>query len=113
VSSSLQQALQEFVSANGYWAIALIVGLESMGIPLPGETILVLAAIYAAADPTLNIWVVIAAATIGSVTMPDTGSAGNTPTRSSSDTVGTLGCPQRVSKLANIFSASMAGRSSS
>jgi membrane protein DedA with SNARE-associated domain len=35
------------VSTNGYWAIALIVGLESMGIPLPGETILVLAAIYA------------------------------------------------------------------
>jgi membrane protein DedA with SNARE-associated domain len=67
VSSSLQQALQEFVSANGYWAIALIVGLESMGIPLPGETILVLAAIYAAADPTLNIWVVIAVATIGSI----------------------------------------------
>jgi membrane protein DedA with SNARE-associated domain len=60
VSSSLQQALQEFVSANGYWA-------ESMGIPLPGETILVLAAIYAAADPTLNIWVVIAVATIGSI----------------------------------------------
>ena len=67
VSSSLQQALQEFVSANGYWAIALIVGLESMGIPLPGETILVLAAIYAAADPTLNIWVVIAVGTIGSI----------------------------------------------
>jgi membrane protein DedA with SNARE-associated domain len=67
VSSSLQQALQEFVSANGYWAIALIVGLESMGVPLPGETILVLAAIYAAADPTLNIWVVIAVATIGSI----------------------------------------------
>ena len=43
----------KFVSATGYWAIALIVGLESMGIPLPGETILVLAAIYAAADPTL------------------------------------------------------------
>ena len=67
MSSSLQQALHEFVSANGYWAIALIVGLESMGIPLPGETILVLAAIYAAADPTLNIWVVIAVATIGSI----------------------------------------------
>jgi membrane protein DedA with SNARE-associated domain len=67
VLSSLQKALQEFVSANGYWAIALIVGLESMGIPLPGETILVLAAIYAAADPTLNIWVVIAVATIGSI----------------------------------------------
>jgi membrane protein DedA with SNARE-associated domain len=61
------EALQNLVSTNGYWVIALIVGLESMGIPLPGETILVLAAIYAAADPTLNIWLVIAAATVGSI----------------------------------------------
>jgi membrane protein DedA with SNARE-associated domain len=67
VLSWLQQLLHEFVHANGYWAIALIVGLESMGIPLPGETILVLAAIYAAADPALNIWGVIAAASIGSI----------------------------------------------
>ena len=38
-----------------------------MGIPLPGETILVLASIYAAADGNLNIWLVIAAATVGSI----------------------------------------------
>ena len=63
----LQEYLQQLVAAHGYWAVALIVGLESMGIPLPGETILVLAAIYAAADPSLNIWVVIAAAAIGSI----------------------------------------------
>ena len=61
------EALQEFVSAHGYWGIALIVGLESMGIPLPGETVLVLAAIYAAADPTLDIWLIIAAAALGSI----------------------------------------------
>ena len=61
------EALQNMVSTHGYWVIALVVGLESMGIPLPGETILVLAAIYAAADPTLNICVVIAAAGVGSI----------------------------------------------
>jgi len=61
------EALQNLVSTHGYWVIALIVGLESMGIPLPGETILVLAAIYAAADPTMNIWLVIAAAAVGSI----------------------------------------------
>ena len=61
------EALQNLVSAHGYWVIALIVGLESMGIPLPGETILVLAAIYAAADPTFNIWLVIGAAAVGSI----------------------------------------------
>ena len=62
-----EEVLQQLVSTHGYWAIALIVGLESMGIPLPGETILVLASIYAAADPTLNIWLVIAAAAAGSI----------------------------------------------
>ena len=64
---ALHEHLQQLVAAHGYWAIAGIVGLESMGIPLPGETILVLAAIYSAADPTLNIWFVIAAATVGSI----------------------------------------------
>jgi len=59
--------LQQFIANYGYWAIALVVGIESMGVPLPGETILVLAAIYAAADPNLNIWLVIAAAAIGSI----------------------------------------------
>jgi len=61
------ETLQQLISTHGYWAIALVVGLESMGIPLPGETMLVLAAIYAAADPSLNIWLVIAAAAVGSI----------------------------------------------
>jgi len=51
VSSLLLGELQQPVSAHGYWVVALIVGLESMGLPLPGETILVLAAIYAATEP--------------------------------------------------------------
>lgn len=68
-----QETLQQLISAHGYWAIALIVGLESMGIPLPGETMLVLAAIYAAGDPTLNIWLVIGAAAIGSIIGDNTG----------------------------------------
>jgi membrane protein DedA with SNARE-associated domain len=63
----VQEHLQQLVASHGYWAVALIVGLESMGIPLPGETILVLAAIYAAADPTFNIWLVVAAAAAGSI----------------------------------------------
>jgi membrane protein DedA with SNARE-associated domain len=37
----------QIVSLHGYWVIGLIVGLESLGLPLPGEAILVLAAIYA------------------------------------------------------------------
>ena len=42
-------------------------GLESMGIPLPGETILVLAAIYAATHTDLNIWLVFVAACLGAI----------------------------------------------
>jgi membrane protein DedA with SNARE-associated domain len=67
VSLLSHETLQQLISTHGYWAIALVVGLESMGIPLPGETMLVLAAIYAASDPTLNIWLVIAAAALGSI----------------------------------------------
>jgi membrane protein YqaA with SNARE-associated domain len=47
--------------------VALIVGLESMGLPLPGETVLVLATIYAATDPSVNVWLVITAAAVGSI----------------------------------------------
>jgi hypothetical protein len=42
-----KEMLQDLVATHGYWSVALVVGLESMGIPLPGETVLVLAAIYA------------------------------------------------------------------
>jgi membrane protein DedA with SNARE-associated domain len=67
VSSVLLGELQQLVSAHGYWAVALIVGLESMGLPLPGETILVLAAIYAATEPSFNVGVVIAVAAFGAI----------------------------------------------
>lgn len=39
--------LHQFIADYGYWAIALFVGLESMGLPLPGETILIIGARYA------------------------------------------------------------------
>ena len=59
--------LQQLVSLHGYWVVGLMVGLESLGLPLPGETILVLAAIYAATEPSFNIWVVIAVAAFGAI----------------------------------------------
>ncbi len=61
------ETLQPIVSQYGYWGIGFIVGLESMGIPLPGETVLVLAAVYAAANNDLTITGVVLAATIGSI----------------------------------------------
>jgi membrane protein DedA with SNARE-associated domain len=62
-----QGELQQLVNTYGYWAIAGIVGLESMGLPLPGETVLVLAAIYAATQPDLSILFVICAAAFGAI----------------------------------------------
>jgi len=47
--------------------VALVVGLESMGIPLPGETLLVGAALYAAATHRLDIALLVLAATAGAV----------------------------------------------
>ena len=51
----------------GYGAIFLIVMMESAGIPAPGETILVSAAVYAGTRHTLDIRFVIAAAAAGAI----------------------------------------------
>jgi membrane protein DedA with SNARE-associated domain len=60
----LSNQLAALIAAHGYWIVAVVVGLESMGIPVPGETTLVTAAIFAAMTQRLNIaWVVAAAAT--------------------------------------------------
>ena len=56
-----------WIAAYGYWAVLVLVGLESMGLPLPGETALIAAALYAGTSHDLNIVGVIAAATAGAV----------------------------------------------
>src|ERR1035441_10726793 len=53
----------------GYWAVFLAVGAESLGVPIPGETTLITAALFAGSSHRLNIvWIVVvasAAAIIG------------------------------------------------
>jgi membrane protein DedA with SNARE-associated domain len=51
----------------GYLAVLVIVGLESLGIPLPGEATLIAAALYAGATHRLSIVGVIAAASAGAI----------------------------------------------
>lgn len=51
----------------GYLAVLVIVGLESLGIPLPGETTLISAALYAGATHRLNIIGVIVVASAGAI----------------------------------------------
>ena len=60
-------APSHLLSVYGYWAIAGIVGLEGIGIPIPGETTLILAAVYAGSTHHLDIRLVIAAAAAGSM----------------------------------------------
>jgi membrane protein DedA with SNARE-associated domain len=55
------------IGQYGYSAILLIVMLESAGIPMPGETILVSAAVYAGTRHALDIPWVIAAAAAGAI----------------------------------------------
>ena len=58
--------LQHVVATYGYLAVFLIVAMESAGIPMPGETVLVTAAIFAATG-TLKIYWVIGAAAAGAI----------------------------------------------
>ena len=62
-SSSLIRLIQ----VHGPWIISVVVALESAGVPLPGETILVAAALLAAATNQIDIAVVVAAAAAGAV----------------------------------------------
>ncbi|HYW27227.1 MAG TPA: DedA family protein [Terriglobales bacterium] len=59
--------LTGLLATYGYWAVLVIVGLESLGIPLPGETILIAASVYAGATHRLSIALVILAATAGAI----------------------------------------------
>jgi len=59
--------LGSLISHYGYAAVGVVIGLESMGIPLPGETMLVLSAIYAATHSDLHIAGVIGAAALGAI----------------------------------------------
>jgi membrane protein DedA with SNARE-associated domain len=63
----MSETLVHLISTQGYWVVAAIVGLESMGIPLPGETVLVTAGIYAGTTHRLNIALVIGAAAFGAI----------------------------------------------
>jgi membrane protein DedA with SNARE-associated domain len=62
----LSHALHHFLTDYGYWALALLIGLESMGIPLPGETVLIMASVHAG-DRGGNIAAIIAAAAAGAI----------------------------------------------
>jgi len=55
------------LSTYGYGLVLVVVALESAGVPLPGETVLVSAAIYAGTTHNMDIACVIGAATAGAI----------------------------------------------
>jgi membrane protein DedA with SNARE-associated domain len=63
----MSESLSNLIASHGYWVVAAVVALESMGIPMPGETTLVTAAIYAGTTHRLNIGLVIASAATGAI----------------------------------------------
>src|SRR5579875_3515506 len=59
--------LRNALNVLGYPAVALFIMIESMGIPFPGETMLLLASFYAALDHRLQIPLVIVCAAFGAI----------------------------------------------
>jgi undecaprenyl-diphosphatase len=62
----MHDTLYDLISSYGYLIVFLLVGIESLGIPLPGETALITAAAFAALG-RLNIFGVVAAAAAGAI----------------------------------------------
>ncbi|MDE3130570.1 MAG: DedA family protein, partial [Acidobacteriota bacterium] len=59
--------IEQLLASWGYAIVFLIVGAESVGIPMPGETALTLAALYAGTTHRLSIVGVVAAAAAGAI----------------------------------------------
>lgn len=63
----LQSHLQPLIALHGYWVVFLIVMLESAGVPLPGETALILASGYSGVTGQLDLALVITCAAAGAI----------------------------------------------
>jgi membrane protein DedA with SNARE-associated domain len=59
--------VSHLINSYGYWAVFALVGLESLGIPLPGETILITAGTYAGHTHRLSVWGIFGVAVAGAI----------------------------------------------
>jgi membrane protein DedA with SNARE-associated domain len=60
------ESIQEIASQYGYWAVFIGIALENTGVPLPGETITVVAG-FLAGSGELNYWIILASSICGAV----------------------------------------------
>ena len=61
-------SVSHLIGTYGYWAVFALVAAESVGIPMPGETALIIAAAYAGHTHHLSPWVIFAVALAGAIT---------------------------------------------
>ena len=61
------EVLRGYLASYGYWAIAITLLLENAGLPVPGETILLLASFVAFSDRSLHLPTIILVATCAAV----------------------------------------------
>lgn len=61
----MQGHFAALIAAYGYGLVGGVIGLESLGMPLPGETALIAAALYAGSTGRLDVTLVVLAAALG------------------------------------------------
>src|SRR3978361_1922040 len=59
--------LDGLLQSYGYTLVGVVIMLESMGLPLPGESLMIGSAIYCATTGRLEIWILLLVATIGAI----------------------------------------------
>ncbi len=59
--------LAGLVQQHGFWVVGTVIFFESMGLPLPGESLLIAAALYAATTGEITIEHVVLASAVGAV----------------------------------------------
>jgi membrane protein DedA with SNARE-associated domain len=59
--------IEGWLDSYGYLVVFLLVMIESIGVPVPGETALIVGALYAGSTGKLELWGVIAAAVLGAI----------------------------------------------
>ncbi len=57
----------QLIANYGYWALFALVAAESLGVPLPGETALIVAGTYAGTTHHLNPWLIFAVASAAAI----------------------------------------------
>jgi membrane protein DedA with SNARE-associated domain len=60
--------ITQLIGSFGYWALFALVALESLGVPLPGETALIIAGTYAGTTHHLNPWLIFVVASAAAIT---------------------------------------------